>query len=347
MNILLTSAGRRTYLVEYFKEALKEAGCQGLVHGANSRQSPALLAADRQVLTPLIYDKNYIPFLLDYCRQWEIGLLVPLFDIDIPVLAASREKFAQIGTQLAVPDQEAARLCNDKWKTCEFLKKQGLPVPGTWLQEQEACRAIEEGTASWPLIIKPRWGMGSLGIFQADDQEELRVLTRKCRESIRESYLKYEAAEDLDHCVLIQEKLKGQEYGMDVINDLEGNWRQTIVKKKIAMRSGETDEAVTVDNPQLKALGRRMGEGLKHRGNLDMDVMESQGQFYVLEMNARFGGGYPFSHSAGVNLPLALVFWAMGEEAPSGCLEGRSGVRAYKDIQIRMCQNEIQCEESL
>ena len=67
MNILLTSAGRRTYLVEYFREALEMAGLSGLIHAANSELSPALLSADRQVITPLIYEDEYIPFVLDYC----------------------------------------------------------------------------------------------------------------------------------------------------------------------------------------------------------------------------------------------------------------------------------------
>lgn len=62
MNILLTSAGRRGYLAGYFKEALKTAGCGGLVHAANSSECPAFASADRSVITPLIYDKGYISF---------------------------------------------------------------------------------------------------------------------------------------------------------------------------------------------------------------------------------------------------------------------------------------------
>ena len=78
MNILLTSAGRRGYLAGYFKEALKTAGCGGLVHAANSSECPAFASADRSVITPLIYDKGYISFLLEYCKKEAIGLLVPL-----------------------------------------------------------------------------------------------------------------------------------------------------------------------------------------------------------------------------------------------------------------------------
>lgn len=102
------------------------------------------------------------------------------------------------------------------------------------------------------------------------------------------------------------------------------------------MRSGETDEAVTVDELALWELGRRLGEKIGHRGNLDVDVFDCEGRFYVLEMNARFGGGYPFSHCGGADLPLALVLWALGRPVPGDILRVKPGVRAWKDIQIQV-----------
>lgn len=334
MNILLTSAGRRSYLVQYFKEALKKAGCGGLVHAANSRPGPAFAAADRTVVTPLIYEDVYIPFLLDYCRTWEIRLLIPLFDIDLPVLAAHREEFQAVGTLVVTAGREAVEICNDKWKTHAFLTREELPQPQTWLSAELAIQAVKDDCASYPLIVKPRWGMGSLAVYQADDEEELRLLVKKARRCIEDSYLRYEAARDSRFCVLIQEKLEGREYGLDVINDLDGHYRTTIVKEKTAMRSGETDEAVTVDSPVLRAMGRQLGEKLKQRGNLDVDVFETNGKYYILEMNARFGGGYPFSHAAGVNLPYAMVKWALGQDVGPDCLTARTGVKAQKDIRI-------------
>ncbi len=334
MNILLTSAGRRSYLVQYYKEALEKAGCGGLVHAANSQPGPSFAVADRTAVTPLIYDEAYIPFLLDYCRIWEIRLLIPLFDIDLPVLAAHRDEFLAVGTLVVTADQEAVEICNDKWKTHAFLIQEELPLPKTWLDVELAVQAVKDGRASYPMMVKPRWGMGSLAVYQADDEEELRLLVKKTRRGIEGSYLRYEAAQDSRFCVLIQEKLEGREYGLDVINDLDGCYRTTVVKEKTAMRSGETDEAVTVDNPVLGALGRRLGEKLKHRGNLDVDVFETNGKYYILEMNARFGGGYPFSHVAGVNLPYAMVKWALGQDVEQDCLAARPGVKAQKDIRM-------------
>ena len=340
MNILLTSAGRRTYLVDYFREALKKAGLKGQVYAANSQESPALAAADGKVITPLIYSREYIPFLLEYCKDKGIRLLIPLFDIDLPVLAAYRRDFESAGTIVVTGEEEMVRLCNDKWEAGRYLSSLGVKAPLSWLRADSALEAVENKEVSWPLMVKPRWGMGSLSVYTAENEQELCLFAEKIRREIRCNYLKYEAAQDPEHCVLIQERLSGREMGMDVINDLEGRNRAVIVKEKRAMRSGETDEAVTEDNPALSALGALLGRSLKHRGNLDVDVFDCGGIYYVLELNARFGGGYPFSHSAGVDLPLALVLWAAGREAPEKILHARPGVRAWKDIRIQV-ENDL------
>lgn len=347
MNILLTSAGRRTYLVNYFKEALAMAGLEGMVHAANSQVSPAFFAADRQVVTPLIYDKAYIPFLLDYCEKWSIDLLIPLFDIDLPVLAASREAFAAVGTTVVTADSDSVQICNDKWKTYTVLSDRGILTPRSWLDPEAALEAVRNKELSYPLILKPRWGMGSLSIYQADDDQELRILFKKIQREIRQSYLKYEAQEAPGTCVLIQEKICGRELGMDVINDLNGVYRATSVKEKKGMRAGETDGAVTMEIPFLSGLGSSLSGLLRHRGNLDVDILEWEGRYYVLEMNARFGGGYPFSHAAGIHLPYALVMWATGREPDEVYLKARPGIHAQKDIQILVRSHRPQKEGNL
>ncbi len=331
INILLTSAGRRTYLVEYFKEAI--AG-RGSVHAANSQVCQAFSAADQWTVTPLIYDKNYIPFLLDYCRDNGIKMLIPLFDIDLPVLAANRGEFAKIGVDVIVSQPEVVEICNDKWKTYEFLTECHLPAPKSFISMEEAKLAIKEGRLSYPLMVKPRWGMGSLSVYEADNEEELEIFYKKILREIGDSYLRFESAQEPKSCVLIQERLKGQEYGLDVINDLNCKYQVTVPKRKEAMRSGETDAAETVDNSVLRDLGERISGVLHHRGNLDVDVFESDGKYYILEMNARFGGGYPFSHAAGINLPKTLLAWEKGQKPSKEWLTAKPGVKAQKAIQI-------------
>ena len=128
--------------------------------------------------------------------------------------------------------------------------------------------------------------------------------------------------------------MRGQEYGLDVINDLNKEYKNTVVKIKHAMRSGETDCAETVNDIRFKELGASISKKLGHIGNLDVDVFLVNDSLNILEMNARFGGGYPFSHMAGVNLPQAIVNWVEGKDASEDLFNERFGVLAHKDIRI-------------
>ena len=124
-----------------------------------------------------------------------------------------------------------------------------------------------------------------------------------------------------DEYIMIQEKLTGQEFGLDVMNDLQGNNVAVSVKKKLAMRAGETDKAITVDLPEVRAMGKKIGENLHHIGNLDVDIMQrANGDYCVLELNPRFGGGFPFSYEAGVNFPKAIIEWIKGNQIDASIL---------------------------
>lgn len=116
--------------------------------------------------------------------------------------------------------------------------------------------------------------------------------------------------------------MPGAEFGLDVMNDLKGRNVGGAVKQKLAMRAGETDKAITVDLPEVREMGRRIGEALGHIGNLDVDIMQrADGAYCVLELNPRFGGGFPFSYEAGVNMPKAIIQWVKGEEVDSAMLQ--------------------------
>lgn len=104
----------------------------------------------------------------------------------------------------------------------------------------------------------------------------------------------------------IQEKLRGLEYGLDVIDTLKGKCQNTIVKK-YAIRSGKTDCAEMVYSSELKAVGKVISEKLHHIANLDVDIFLDGDTSYILEMNASSGGGYSFNHMAVINLSFAAI----------------------------------------
>lgn len=332
MNVLLTSVGRRSYLVEYFKAAL--AG-SGRVIGVNSSlASSGMALADRCYQVPLIDSPDYVPRLMDICRQEGIGLLMSLFDIDLPKIAQNREEFEALGVAVAVSDPWVVEAANDKWRTYCLLREHGLGTPKTFLGISSAREALEQGMLSFPLIIKPRCGMGSIGVFSAETAEELEFFYRYSLKNIKATYLRMLAHSDPDQNVLVQERIVGTEYGVDVLNDLAGHHMATVVKRKLEMRSGETDIAISEDHAAVKESAEVLGRILRHRGNLDIDVMLDavSGKPKVIEFNARFGGGYPFSHLAGVDFPAALIAAAEGRPAKAAWLSYTRGVQSCKAL---------------
>ena len=331
MNVMLTSVGRRAYMVKYFKEVL---GDSGKVYVCNSDdKSIAFKYADEKVLSPLIYDENYIPFLLDYCKRNSINILISLFDIDLLMLARHKNQFKEIGTKVIVSDPQIIEICNDKWKTYQFLINNGFHAPASFLNVNEVIGKIADGELSYPIVVKPRFGCGSISVAIAYDEEDLVYLTKKANKEINTSYLKYESAVT-EEKVIYQECLKGQEYGADIINNLNGVTQNVIVRKKIAMRSGETDIAEVVDEPTIKDTLVKLGSVTKHIANMDCDVFLVDGTPFVLEMNARFGGGYPFSHMGGCNLPQAIVNWAEGKVVSKEMISAKTGITGFKEIYI-------------
>ena len=217
MNILLTSAGRRTYLIKYFKEAI---GDKGKIIASNSVFTPTLLSADEYFISPLIYEDNYIDFLLNECKKRNINAVISLFDIDLSVLALNRNKFEKNNIKLLISNYDFIQICEDKYKTYKFLKDNKLPVIPSYVNKDSLISDIKNGIISFPIILKPRFGMGSIGLYIADNFDELNVLYKKCENSIKTSYLKYESKEYENECVIMQPFLKAEEYGLDIINDI-------------------------------------------------------------------------------------------------------------------------------
>lgn len=322
MNILFTCAGRRTYLLKYFKENL-EAGDK-VVATDMQLTAPALQVADVKIQVPAVYDPKYIDVTLEICKEQKIETLLSLNDLELPILAANKIRFEEIGVKLIVSDLSVIDIAFDKYKTARWVESLGLKSPKSYVSLAEAKKALEVGELHFPLFMKPRWGSGSIGLETVEDMEELEIYYQLLTKKIKKTILA--TASVGDEYIIIQEKLTGKEFGLDVMNDLEGNHVAVSVKQKLAMRAGETDKAVTVDLPKVREMGKIIGTALKHIGNLDVDVMQNEnGDYCVLELNPRFGGGFPFSYEAGVNMPKAIVEWVKGNKVDVSILQPEYG----------------------
>ena len=322
MNILFTCAGRRTYLLKYFKENMAEG--DKVVATDMQLSAPALQAADVKIKVPAVYDPEYINITLDVCKEQKIDALISLNDLELPILAENKAKFEALGVKVIVSDPQVIDIAFDKYKTAQWVESLGLVAPKTYVRLADVKEALAKGEIEFPLFMKPRWGSGSIGLESIADMEELDIYYNLLMKKIKKTILA--TASVGDEYIMIQEKLTGSEFGLDIMNDLTGKNVAVSVKQKLAMRAGETDKAVTVDLPEVREMGKKIGEALGHIGNLDVDIMQrADGAYCVLELNPRFGGGYPFSYEAGVNMPKAIIQWVKGEEVDSAILQPEYG----------------------
>lgn len=293
-HVLLTSSGRRSYLVDYFKDAL---GPEGTVSATDCDSlAPIFGACDEGFLVPRINDERYLDVLRRICDDFDVDLLVPANDRELHLLAEARSSFREVGTHVLVSSPEVIEIANDKLRTYEFLSRHDIPTPYTTDDRNELETAIESGRLSYPVVVKPRFGSGSNDIYVAESRSELDVFWRRVDQPI------------------VQERLIGQEFGVDVFNGSDETPRSIVPRKKIETRAGETDKAVSVDNQALLNLGSKVGTALGHHGPVDVDCFETDRGPFVLELNARFGGGYPLTHLSGGGFVEAALALAGGED---------------------------------
>jgi len=299
MNVLLTSVGIRNILVTYFQREIKNGN--GKVFAADcDRNAPALYDADKAFIVPEVSDSNYVSSIQKICIENDIGVVIALIDTELLLLAENNAAFKQRDILCVVSAPEVIDTCQDKYKMHTFLVNNGFLSPHTFIDIDHFKTALNEGIIDFPVFIKPRTGSASTGITIVDSWEELEILVKKRKEPY-----------------IIQEYLRGQEYGLDIYTDIIS--REVVAvfpKRKIRMRAGETDKAVSVKNPELLELGRKFAEALQVAGPCDVDCFETDKGYYISDVNPRFGGGYPLAYECGVNFMNMIMTNAEGKVNP-------------------------------
>ena len=314
MNILLTSVGRRGYLVKYFREALGPSG--QIWGGDNCSFSPAFADCDETAILPEVKKDHYPDQLLEICVKNKIAIAIPLIDPELEILALHRDRFEKKGILLLLSAPETIEMASDKYQTWQFVKEHGLAAPQTVIDVTVALDQLTVGALTWPVMVKPRKGSASMNITTCHDKFQL------------------EAAFEATPEPMIQEILVGTEYGYDLFGDLDFRPISVYCKEKLAMRAGETDKAVSTANPILIEFGRRLLEAMKLTGPADVDVIVDKDGPKLLEINPRFGGGYPCSHLAGADFCRKVIAMRNGEPLTPDIGDCPDGVCMLKQDEI-------------
>lgn len=298
MRIIISSAGRRVYLVQWFQQALADLGLGGEVYVLDHDPgAAAAAAADGYRQMPSYSSAEYSEIFWHTIGEVQPHLFISLNDYELTTLSEG------LATQLrasgvAVPtlDNASHRTAADKYHMYRVLSEFGIATPRTVpLSDSVGVYELLETTEA--VIIKDRWGSGSSG------------LRRFSRDQAHRWLHSLEHTQDALHKLVVQPDLGGMEYGLDIVTPVSGGGVEGVLgRRKLAMRHGETSAAVTVDNAPFQRLAAALNGVLGIRGTIDVDcLLTDDGTQHVIDINPRFGGGYPFSHIAGADVPHFLV----------------------------------------
>lgn len=282
MNILILSCGTRDKVVQYFKQAL---GKEGKVITTDCNPyAPALYEGDAHYVVPRMTAPGYLDVVFDICRKEKIMGVLSLIDPELSLLAKHREEFEALGVTVIGSSYELCERTLNKWEMYCWMKEHGYPCAKTYRELAAFKEAVEAGTVSYPVFVKPMRGSASLQISKAGDYETVEFLFNHGDEMI------------------IQEFMTGQEIGADCYIDMiSGEVVSVFTKKKLLMRAGETDKAVSFKEEALFGKIEQFVKENGFRGQIDIDIFEKDGVYYFSEVNPRFGGGYPHAYACGAD----------------------------------------------
>ena len=286
-TVLFTCAGQRVDIVTAFKRA----GATTIAADVDPL-APALYHADRHAIVPRITDPLYLGTLAELVEENDVRLIVPLNDLELPLLARAR---AELGALVPLPDADVVDAVSDKYFAFVLFGRRGIPSPPSWLPE-DLPEVVE-----YPVLVKARIGFGSRHIYRANDREELDFhLARTPVAS------------------MVQRFCAGEEFSIDVLCGMDGRCLNAIPRTMIQSKGGESIKGMTIKDWDLIEFARTVAEALPLRGPANVQVFrDADGRIEVTDVNPRFGGAFPLPLAAGSRYPeLALELAEGGRPEP-------------------------------
>jgi len=291
VNILITSVSRKVWLVKAFKDALKQEGINGKVISVDINPlSAGLYVSDKHYLIPPSSAQNFMPVILEICKKENIKLLIPTRDRELLLFARNKKKFEKQGTYVMVSNSEVIEICNDKYRFYQFLTRNNISTPKTYLPSQ-----INFFSIRYPLLVKSRYGSGSKSVSKAENEKELRFFINYVSNPV------------------IQEFVNGREYTIDLFSDFNGKVITVVPRERIEIFCGESYKGKTVKDAKIMEYTKNLAEKLGTTGHITIQCIKDDNGIKFIEVNPRFGGGAILGIKAGVNTPLLLLRLILGK----------------------------------
>ncbi|MBS7007114.1 ATP-grasp domain-containing protein [Anaerostipes sp.] len=314
-NILILSCGTRNKIVKYFKNCIGKSGT--VVATDCSYMAPALYEADKYYIVPKITDPQYIQKILDICYKENIKGVLSLIDPELSLLEVNRGHFEALDVKIIGSPLNLCEMALDKWKMFLWCKEHHYKCAASYIDLEKFISDERQGKITYPVFVKPVRGSASVSISRIDNEQMLREVFKQ------------------NKGLMIQEYLNGQEIGADCYIDLiSGKLVSIFLKKKIVMRAGETDKAVSFKDEKLFELIKKFVKESGYQGQIDIDIFDVNGEYYISEVNPRFGGGYPHAYECGVDHMNLIVRNLKG-------IENKCQIGDYQENLVMMKYSEI------
>ncbi len=222
--------------------------------------------------------------LVSYCDANQIRAVVPTRDGELIYYAEHRAALWEHGISVLVSEPSAVRICLDKLEFYRFGAEAGFPVIPT-----EANIASLQASS---YVAKERFGAGSIGIaLQVGKDQAL------------------EHANRLESPVY-QPFIAGTEISADLYIDRKGKCKGVILRRRDVIVGGESQVTTTFRDAKLEELCAAFGEAIGIYGHAVMQVIiDEQGDYHVIECNARLGGASRLSLESGLD----SLYWFLLE----------------------------------
>lgn len=288
-NIMFCSVGRRGRLLRDVKETI---GKTGLIIGTDLQSTaPALQFCNRQYVVPRITDPTYIDTILKICKENDVKAVTTLIDPEIEILAENSDKFKAIGVIPLCPAKKSAIYCFNKFELYKYATEKGIRTPLTFHDWNDFTAALAEGRISFPVFMKPICGSGSVGAHKVHTLEQAEA--------------DWNSGE---HDYIIQELMTGGDCDADVyVDTISHKAVAAFSKRKIETRIGGASKTCSFKDPKLFKFIQEICDAFEFNGPLDMDFFIKDGEYYLSEINPRFGGAYLHAYGAGVDFIQLIV----------------------------------------
>ena len=279
-NVLITSAGKRVVLVQIFQKTFRELGFDAKVFTTDMKPglAPAGVVSDECFPVPRCTADTFVDSILKICEDNNVGVIIPTIDPELIILSENRQRFKDIGVELMLSDSDFIRICRDKRKTAVYFNGKGIAVP----------KELDKYHPVFPMFAKPYDGSLSTNIHIIKNND---ALTREILEDEKLIFMEYIDREEY------------KEFTVDMYFGKDNQVKSIVPRERIEVRAGEVNKGITRKNYIVDFLKQHMGclPGVRGCICVQLFYRESDNDIKGIEINPRFGGGYPLSYHAQAN----------------------------------------------